>query len=285
MQMRDHVNKLKLNHRKNILLLHGFGGRGSDWDRFLSGLHPDHACAAPTIPGHAGGDSLADLKIQTLKELAIFFCHRFSMFLTHGGVICGYSLGGRLATLMAKHYKTQGRHVDLALFSSGLGLVGGNSGTRIQRDLDWSNLLNRSSEEFWKQWYEQDLFSTIKNVPEKQTVTWMKTRRSHNNRDLSEVLRTMSPALHEDLSPILETVDHLQYFVGEEDQKYRFVANEIEVLNPNAKITVLPKVGHNLLLEAPRECAREFEKWIEEKNYERQAYKASGHMLEDRSPI
>jgi pimeloyl-ACP methyl ester carboxylesterase len=81
-----------------LVLLHGFGGSGRSFDAIIDDLAGSARLIMPDLPGHGGSrdvadggrpKSVADLVLATLEDAGIAGFH-----------LCGFSLGGAVATLM-----------------------------------------------------------------------------------------------------------------------------------------------------------------------------------------
>ena len=112
-----------------LILLHGFLGDPSDWDKVIS-LLPDFECEALSYP----------------------------FVIPQEGILVGYSMGGRIASSYP-HPKI--------LISSHVGLV--TKQEKLERKIwenKWHDVLTTQGlSTFLQQWYEQPLFSLLKKSP------------------------------------------------------------------------------------------------------------------------
>lgn len=228
----------------NIYFLHGFGGSASDWDevrKFLPGV---------PLTIDWGAVSCLDDVIALLAEQA-----------SEGRAdFVGYSMGGRLSILLAKALTERLRPPNsLVLLSSGLGFASiSDRETRRAKDLEWARLAHSDLAHFWKEWYSQELFSSLKSLPGQRLENWMKARMSIDSSTLSRSLEIGSPANHEHLLETLKLLAaagvKILYIAGELDKKYNNLAKELALTGvPTA---LIPNAGHALPLECPREIAR-----------------------------
>lgn len=234
-----------------VYLLHGFGGSPSDWD--------DVREVIPGIPLHLDWTG-----IHILDELIDSLARQISPGPVH---LVGYSMGGRLATLLASNLAKSGRPpASLVLISSGLGYATEEErAERRAKDRYWADLARRSRTAFWDEWYSQDLFSTLKKQPEERRERWMKHRMSISSENLCKSLELASPACHEYLLDHIKiSMDQglkLLYMAGELDKKYRNLAENLTHLGVATKI--IPDAGHALPMEKPGEIASVMKSFLE----------------------
>lgn len=221
-----------------IFYLHGLGGSAADWQETATSL-PGKALSIPDLP---------------LTDCVHSLCSSFT-----GEALCGYSMGGRLALLMAQELRKQSRVPRfLILVSSGLGFeTEKERAERRKNDEAWARLAGENLGLFWEKWYAQPLFQSIRQLPEKRIASWMKNREPLNINSLQSQFRNLGPAEHPHLKPLLlslmtEGVKVL-YIAGEQDKKYTELARELSSAGVLTKI--LPGAGHALPLERPRELA------------------------------
>ena len=174
--------------------------------------------------------------------------------------ICGYSMGGRLAVLLAQEL-VQRRFApkNLVLVSTGLGFeTQSERDLRQAGDIAWAELLSTDAEAFWQKWYDQDLFRPFLTLPADVRQKWMGHRKSQNIKYLADQWRFLGPAQHEYLRPMLLELAKknisVLYIAGELDKKYQTVARNLE--SPNIEIEIIQGAGHVIPAEAPDALAR-----------------------------
>jgi 2-succinyl-6-hydroxy-2,4-cyclohexadiene-1-carboxylate synthase len=195
-----------------IWCLHGFLGRGGDWD-FL--LQAGFEIRAPSL---FAGDSLDT--IQPASD----------------DVLLGYSMGARLALhLMQSH-----RVAKAVLVSAG---VAPHEPGRDELDETWAQ---RFESEPWdsiiEAWNSQAVFGRRKNP-------LTRNESDFDRHALATALRQWSPAvLKMDLREI--TIPTL-WMAGEEDSKYRDAARRAAERLPRAELWICPAAGHRVPWEQP----------------------------------
>jgi 2-succinyl-6-hydroxy-2,4-cyclohexadiene-1-carboxylate synthase len=223
-----------------VIYLHGMGGSPADW-HLVSRLVPG---AALSIPGRM---SFAETVRSLRTEL---------MSLAEPFVLCGYSLGGRLALSVAAQPGSLPLR-GLVLVSSGLGFSDEQSRReRAQKDKEWVREAKENTRAFWEKWYAQELFSAFRELPEERRGSWLKNRFSLDIEDLCHQLEILSPAqqpfLLADLLRLKGSGTKLLYLAGERDKKYAALAQRLQ--KEGVPTEFLPG-GHILPLETPERMA------------------------------
>lgn len=98
-----------------LVLLHGFGGIGSGWAPVVARLDPDLPLVVYDLPGHGGSldaDGIGHAGVMAKAILADLVARGIAEF--H---LCGHSLGGAVASLIA--LKAQGGVRSLTLLAPG----------------------------------------------------------------------------------------------------------------------------------------------------------------------
>jgi pimeloyl-ACP methyl ester carboxylesterase len=195
-----------------LICLHGFLGRGSDWD-FLR-----DAGFEVTAPSLFSGDSLADIEPGPQDTLL------------------GYSMGARLALQIL-----QKRRVAKAVLVSA-GLTFHEPGRR-ELDDTWAR---RFESEPWESviaaWNGQSVFGGRANpLPRNEG--------DFDRRRLAAALREWSPAvLHASLDGVsLPTL----WIAGEDDRKYVDAATRAVDKVPDAELWICPGAAHRVPWEQP----------------------------------
>jgi len=195
-----------------MICLHGFLGRGADWD-FLRDAGFD--IRAPSL---FAGDSLDAIRPEA------------------GDVLLGYSMGARLALhLMQTH-----RVAKAVLISAG---IASPEPGRQELDETWAR---RFESEPWESvveaWNAQAVFGGRKNP-------LTRSESDYDRKKLAASLQEWSPAvMHMNLRDI--TTPTL-WVAGEHDSKYRDAATRASQRLPNAELWICPDAGHRVPWEQP----------------------------------
>ncbi len=260
--------------KKQIIFFHGFGGKDSDWNSVISFL--PYTAHSLLLPGHASAPSLEDLNIHTPMDMGKYLAEKITRLVSGKVYLCGYSMGGRLATLTAEH-------LPMVL---GLGLISSGAGENTQRQLSdqrWANLLRKNKARFWKEWLGQTLFSSLRRDAQ-LSERWLEERMCHDPQSLAQVLEKLSPSAHPSLLKYWHKHQDLLYIVGEQDKKYCRLLDRVEATLPLATTRIVPGASHNILMERPQDLAQILQNWIEETEHGKKNT-SSGYPLEKRQRL
>lgn len=251
-----------------LLLLHGFLGTGEDWRHIAHILSSDFFCLAPDIPGH--GQTLptqhplsqeaytmprvASTLVQFLDALVVPRLMSQEV-LQQKPLLCGYSMGGRLALFLALHFPER---------FSGACILSGTAGLRTEEERQArqnhdEQLAQRLDTEpfstFLEFWYNQPLFAPFKHHAAFADI--LSTRIAASPSEAARSLRGMGtgaqPNCWDDLS---RNRLPIQFVTGEKDSKFVAIARELHACTPYSQHRVIPNVGHVLHHEAPEEVIR-----------------------------
>ncbi|MGZ3705812.1 MAG: hypothetical protein ACXWP1_07720, partial [Bdellovibrionota bacterium] len=136
---------------------------------------------------------------------------------------------------------------------------------RNREDEEWAALAASNPDEFWKKWYDQEIFASLKIVPDAMRETWMEQRKALDAAVLAGQLKNLGPGRHGDLWPVLKEVMakgvKIYYIAGALDKKYVEVAAKVKAL-PGTLVDIVEGAGHLVPLEAPEALAIRIAKFI-----------------------
>ncbi len=256
----------------DLLLLHGFTGAPSSYQRVLELLPEGWRVWLPSLLGHRGPSVIATVG-RGLREVAApagadYERDSFESYVDqlaawahhHGferGLVGGYSLGARLALGLAV------RHPSLVARACWMGVHPGlqHDGERLERAaadaLQIAALETGGVERFIAEWEQLPLFTSQRALSEEVRARQRAVRLSHSPEGLAQSLRTCGLAQmpnYRDALPELEPV--VELLVGELDDKFAALARAMSATLPHARLHVLPRCGHNPVLERPEDVAR-----------------------------
>jgi len=172
--------------------------------------------------------------------------------------LAGYSLGARLALGIAVRHPT--RVAELTLIGVHPGLAtDAERDERRRADARWLELLETCGiEAFVGAWSAQPLFASQYRLPESVQVRRKKERLLHDPILLARALRVTSLAEMPNFRPLLgEARMPVTLLAGELDAKFAALAEELVELFPDGRWMIVPRTGHDLLLERPDLVARQ----------------------------
>ncbi|MFC0322548.1 2-succinyl-6-hydroxy-2,4-cyclohexadiene-1-carboxylate synthase [Gallibacterium melopsittaci] len=233
---------------QNFIFLHGFLGSRDDWQAVVNHL-PNIRCFCLDLPGHGQNPlcSVTDFP-STAKWLSQQIKLTVDMQPYH---LIGYSLGGRIAAYFATQtdFPTHNLH-KVCLEGANLGLTAQNEREqRWQNDLNWAIRFSQEPiEKVLADWYQQAVFADLNHT---QRQALIRLRTNNQPQALSSMLQATSLAKQPNLwADIQAQPDRFYYFCGENDQKFRQLAEKHQL-----NLTLISKVGHNAHIHQPAEFA------------------------------
>jgi 2-succinyl-6-hydroxy-2,4-cyclohexadiene-1-carboxylate synthase len=228
---------------QSVVLLHGFTNTGASWAPVIRELGERYSAMAPDIRGH--GDA-ADRRPVTFEACVADVLDaapdRF--------VLVGYSMGGRLALQLA--FTDPTRVQALVLIGATAGIA--DPAARAERLLA-DELLAGELESgldmaaFAERWASQELFE---DQPAPVAELARADRLRNTPAGLAAALRGIGTGAME---PLWDRLDRLPMpttlVVGERDEKFSAIADELAQRMRDARIVRVPRCGHAVHLEAP----------------------------------
>ncbi|MBS3904388.1 MAG: alpha/beta fold hydrolase [Simkania sp.] len=253
-----------------ILFLHGFLGSPNDWDAVIHALPKSYHCTAinvtkelPLYSCPTKAQALQDDLVENRTRLRkIRECERGcpevkdleenTLYLPKPVIdascyVVGYSMGGRIALQFFGTHR-------LVLIGAHLGL---SDDTQRQKRLlieqQWIHHLTTDPEKFIDDWYDQPLFSSLRQNPS-LFATLLKRRKSI---DISAHIALLK---HFSLSHQIcyKPPEGALFLFGEKDKQYASLYDNLT----NAR--AIPKAGHAAHIENPNATALCIQNYIEE---------------------
>jgi 2-succinyl-6-hydroxy-2,4-cyclohexadiene-1-carboxylate synthase len=228
---------------QKVVLVPGFTNTKESWTDVAGQLVPGFDAMPIDLPGHGGW---SDSRLGFEQAAAAI-----------GGAggpaaYVGYSMGGRLCLRLA---------VDRPDLVSALVIIGASPGlataedraTRREADERLAASIERDgTEEFLQRWLSHPLFATLDPSPEE-----MARRRKNSPEGLASALRLLGPGAQE---PVWDRLGELRMpvlvVVGEKDKKFLATSRQMLDAGLQARLEIVPDVGHAVHLEDPAACGR-----------------------------
>ncbi len=233
---------------ETLVLLHGFGGTRRTWDRVIAQLDPQrYRPQALDLPGHGESSSLERPITfeRSVEEVLRVAPERF--------VLCGYSMGGRIALHAALAAPERVQRLVLVSSTAGIEDAAERRDRRLADGQLAERLESRPFEEFIESWRMQPLFAD--ELPQVSALARDDHRRNRPEA-LAASLRGVGTG---EMAPLWDRLGELtmpvQFVVGERDAKFRALASRMRELVPQAELDVVPG-GHGVPLESPLALAQ-----------------------------
>jgi len=232
---------------ERLVLLHGFSGTCRAWDRVIEQLSAQrYLPAALDLPGHGeAADAQRPITFAGAGEHVLARSpERF--------ILCGYSMGGRIAMHVALSAPERVSRLVLVSCSPGIEDPGERAQRRDADRLLADELEEVPFEDFIERWRTQPLFAS--DPPAVGALAREDQRRNRPDA-LAAALRGLGTG---EMQPLWERLGELEMpvsiIVGERDRKFRALGKRMAAAIPDATLTIAPG-GHALPLESPAAIA------------------------------
>ncbi|WGL60498.1 alpha/beta fold hydrolase [Pigmentibacter sp. JX0631] len=228
----------------SIHFLHGFLGSPNDWSIFNDDLI-NHSFFFHSIADYMQPKKQND-KTHFDSWVNNFNSHISKEKNTKKNILVGYSLGGRLAL----HSLASSNFWNAAIIiSANPGLINEHEKKiRIKTDNEWANRFkNEKWENVIKAWNSQSVFSNSQFSINRKENTFCKA-------EISKMLKNYSLGKQENLRNKIKLLNiPILWLAGEKDPKYVNIAYEMQELNKNIALQIIPNAGHRVPWENPQE--------------------------------
>ena len=232
-----------------LVFLHGLLGCADDWKSVIETLSPDYFCLAIDLPGHGESKHIPPVSFEHTRSLLL---QTIEQQVQGAYWLVGYSLGARLAMVIAANHQTEemrGKAAQLRglLIESGhTGLPEGERESRWQHDCQWAHrFASEPIVDVLQDWYEQPVFSSLNHA---QKQSFVALRSDNLGVKVASMLRATSLSKQPELTePLRQCALPLHYVCGQNDAKFSAVA-----ARSGFRFNVVPDAGHNIHAEQPR---------------------------------
>ncbi len=229
-----------------VVLLHGFGGTRHAWDPVVAELDAQrYRPLALDLRGHGMRAAAQPTFAGCVEDVLEAAPERF--------VLCGYSLGGRVAQHVALAAPERVARLVLVATSAGIEDLDERAARR-DADAALAAELETLSREGWAdRWQALPIFA---GTPPPAAAVWREDLLRNDPRTLAGALRGLGPGV---MTPLWDRLGALSMpvtvVVGARDAKYRALADRYAELVAQAEVVVVDGAGHGLPREAPRALA------------------------------
>jgi len=231
-----------------VVLLHGFAGTGRAWDPVVERLDAErYTPVAPDLRGHGSARDARPVDFDAVvADVLAAAPARF--------VLCGYSMGGRIALHVALAAPERVERLILVATTAGIEDAGERAARR-ESDERLAQLTEAATiEAFADRWMAQPIFA---GTPPEAARVWRADLLRNDPRGLAAALRGLGAGA---MAPLWDRLQELPMpatvVAGERDAKYLAIARDRLVpALPRADLVVVANAGHGLPREAPEAIA------------------------------
>lgn len=243
-----------------VVLLHGFTGSRSTWSTFVSAWKGKFQLIAVDLPGH--GETMIETP-RTMNECCYDLVKLFEHLQLTKLHMIGYSMGGRVALSFASLYPDW--IASLILESASPGIQ--SSEERKERIVNDEKLAQKIKTEgvpaFVNFWEQIPLFASQKNISKLSRQAVRQERLAQSREGLVESLRSMGTGSQSSLWGNLdELVQPVLLIVGEMDQKFVTLNEQMKLGFRRADLVIVENAGHAVHVEKPTKFGKLIEAFI-----------------------
>ncbi|MBI3160167.1 MAG: 2-succinyl-6-hydroxy-2,4-cyclohexadiene-1-carboxylate synthase [Chloroflexi bacterium] len=245
-----------------LLFLHGFMGRGGNWQRIAERFADSYYCVLPDLPGHGHNTGLSPGYRFTYDGLTRGLETLLGKLGIPEPVLVGYSLGGRLALSFCLDRPYSARALVLESASPGIEAQPERVRRAALDDQRADRILSEGMGTFLDTWYQAPLFTPLAARPDllKQVI-------AENGRNvpawMAQAIRELSPGRVPSFWKFLPNIQiPTLLLAGEHDGAYMDTLTTASRLIPKAEFRVIPGSGHNIHLEQPEAFADALEDFL-----------------------
>ena len=227
---------------RDVVLLHGFTHTGASWDPVVAALAESYRALAPDIRGHGSASGREPVTLDgVLGDVAELAPERFTLV--------GYSMGGRIALHAALALGDRVDRLVLVGASPGIADTAEREARRAADGRLADVVEHMTIEEFAHRWARTPVLAG--QSPAVAAAVEV-DRRRNQPAGLARALRGLGtgtlPSLWERLPEFEMPVTLV---VGERDEKFTEIANQMARGLPDASVVAVAGAGHAVHLEAP----------------------------------
>jgi 2-succinyl-6-hydroxy-2,4-cyclohexadiene-1-carboxylate synthase len=235
-----------------VVLLHGFTGCAASMAGTAAGLRERYQVIRIDLVGHGESDAPRDAAAYRMESCVDQVAGVVDALDVRPAHFIGYSMGGRVALALCAW------RPELAASATLIGARAGiaDEGERAARVRDDCALADRIEREgvprFVDTWMALPLFASQRRLGEKALAAAREARLANRAHGLAISLRGMGAGAQPPLCGHLGRVRApVCLVVGEEDARFRAIAEALARELPGSRVEVVPAAGHAAHLENP----------------------------------
>jgi 2-succinyl-6-hydroxy-2,4-cyclohexadiene-1-carboxylate synthase len=255
---RVHVGDVRLQvavagHGEPLVLLHGFTGSGAQWAPQIAVFAAHFRTVAVDLLGHGGSDAPTDPERYRLERCVADLAALLDTLGIQRACWLGYSMGARVALAWALTYPERVNALALEGVSPGIEDPVERRQRIVHDEARATQIEREGIEAFVDAWMRQPLFASQARLGPAALAAARAARCANSAVGLANSLRGMGTGAQPSLWPRLSglTVPTL-LAVGDEDTKFRGIAENMIHRMPDATLAIIPEAGHAAHLENAR---------------------------------
>jgi 2-succinyl-6-hydroxy-2,4-cyclohexadiene-1-carboxylate synthase len=259
-----------------VVILHGFTGSTASMAGTAAGLRERYRVIRIDLVGHGASDAPRDGAAYRMESCVDQVAGVVDALDVRPAHFVGYSMGGRVALALCAW------RPDLAASATLIGARAGiaDEGERAARARDDCALADRIEREgvpsFVDRWMALPLFASQRRLGDEALAAARRERLANRSHGLALSLRGMGAGAQPPLGNQLARVRVPVCLVaGEEDTRFRSIAEDLARELPRARVEVVPAAGHAAHLENPSAFLRVVRRFLAEVEAGRQAQQPS----------
>lgn len=248
-----------------LVLLHGFTGSSTNWRALQRAFAHTRPTIAIDILGHGQTGAPDDPTRYAMEQSAHDLIALLDTVAPGPVDLLGYSMGGRLALYLARHYPQHTRRLILESASPGLADTEARR-ARVESDAALANRMEAEGLEAFVDFWEQvPLFASQQSLTEAARQRLRAQRLRNRPTGLANSLRNMGtgsqPSLWNELSALaMPTL----LITGARDEKFCTIAQQMVKQIPNGTHVTIRDAGHTVHLEQTLLFLQEIREYLKE---------------------
>lgn len=236
-----------------IFFLHGFAGKADDWSfLFKKVLDLNFYPIAIDLIGHGKSDKPDDENLYTEESLILQLHNVIQKICLGKFILCGYSLGGRLALSYTATYNKNLKALILESATPGINEPQSQI-ERVNNDkLLAKKIKDEGVEKFFEFWYKIPLFQSLKLQNEIVLSNLIKKRTNNSVIGLSNMMVGFSQGNMSSKWKLLHNINTKTLLLsGSLDSKFTNINSQMNELLKYSTYYIIDKAGHIPHLENP----------------------------------